>query len=108
MTRVPVDHERNQHIINNPKYAELTSKRNAFSITLSVITLVIYFGFIFVIAYHKEILSAQLFEGSVTTVGLPVGVLIILSAILLTGIYVRRANSEFDDLNREIIKEAHE
>jgi uncharacterized membrane protein (DUF485 family) len=44
----------------------------------------------------------------VITVGLPVGVIIILAAFLLTGIYVRRANSEFDDLNHDIIKEAHE
>jgi uncharacterized membrane protein (DUF485 family) len=108
MTRVPVDHEKNLHIVNNPKYAELTKKRNAFSITLSVITLLIYFGFIFVIAYDKAVLSEPLSDGTVITVGLPVGVIIILAAFLLTGIYVRRANSEFDDLNHDIIKEAHE
>jgi len=107
MTRAPVDHEKNLHIVNNPKYAELTSKRNAFSITLSVITLLMYFGFIALIAYGKEILGAQLMDGSVITVGLPVGVAIIVTSIILTGIYVRRANSEFDDLTHEIIKEAH-
>ena len=108
MSRAPIDHEKNIHIVNNPKYAELTSKRNAFSLVLSLITLVIYFGFILLIAYGKEILGAQLSEGSVVTVGLPVGVGVILSAIVLTGVYVRRANTEFDELNRQIIKEAHE
>lgn len=108
MTRAPVDHEKNLHIMNNPKYAELTGKRNSFSITLSVITLIMYFGFIALIAYGKEILGAQLMDGSVVTVGLPVGVAIIVLSIVLTGIYVRRANTEFDDITRQIIKEAHE
>ncbi len=40
------------------------------------------------------------------TVGIPVGILIILSAFLLTGLYVRKANGEFDQLNREIVEEA--
>ena len=108
MTRAPVDHEKNLHIINNPKYAELTSKRNAFAVTLAVVTLVMYFGFIALIAYGKEILGTPIADGMVTTVGLPLGVAIILASVGLTGIYVSRANSEFDELNRQIIKEAHE
>lgn len=108
MSKAPVDHEKNLHIVNNPKYAELTRKRNAFAITLASITLVMYFGFILTIAYGKEILGMPIAEGMVTTVGLPVGVVIIVMSIVLTGIYVRRANGEFDELNRQIIKEAHE
>jgi uncharacterized membrane protein (DUF485 family) len=42
----------------------------------------------------------------VITLGIPVGVFIIVIAFVLTGIYVRRANSEFDELNRQIIEEA--
>ena len=94
--------------MDNPKYAELTGKRNAFAIMLSVITLIMYFGFILMIAFGKEVLGTPIAEGMVTTVGLPLGVVIILCSVLLTGIYVRRANSEFDELTRQIIKEAHE
>ena len=108
MSRAPVDHEKNLHIMNNPKYAELTGKRNAFAVTLAVITLVVYFGFILMIAYGKDILGMPIGEGYVTTVGLPLGVAIILLSVVLTGVYVRRANSEFDELNHQIIKEAHE
>jgi uncharacterized membrane protein (DUF485 family) len=43
-----------------------------------------------------------LFAGSVTTVGIPVGIGVILSAFILTGIYVRRANTEFDELTAKI------
>lgn len=65
----------------------------------------IYAGFILLIAYNKEFLGTSL-SGGVTTVGFPIGVGVILSAIVLTGIYVRRANGEFDELNRQIIEES--
>jgi uncharacterized membrane protein (DUF485 family) len=93
-------------IRNNPKFHELVRRRTAFAWTLSAIMLSIYFGFIFLIAYGKDFLGTPLSAGGVTTVGFPIGVGVILSAIALTGVYVRRANTEFDELNRQIIEEA--
>jgi len=94
------------HIRNNPKFAELVRKRNAFAWTLSAAMLVIYFGFILIIAFNKAWLGTLLSEGGVTTIGFPIGVGVILSAIALTGVYVYRANGEFDDMNRQIIEES--
>lgn len=92
-------------IKSNPKYHELVSKRSKFAWILAVIMLLIYYGFILIIAFNKEFLSQQLWEGSVTTVGIPIGLGVIISAFVLTGIYVFRANSEFDRLNNEIKEE---
>lgn len=92
-------------IRSNPKYHELVSKRSKFAWTLAAVMLVIYYGFILIIAFDKEFLAQSLWTGSVTTVGIPVGVGVILSAFLLTGIYVFRANAEFDRLTREIKEE---
>jgi uncharacterized membrane protein (DUF485 family) len=36
----------------------------------------------------------------------PIGVAVIIFTILLTWIYVRRANTEFDAINEALIKEA--
>ena len=94
-----------EKIRNNPKFLELVSKRRAFAWTLTAIMLVIYFGFVLLIAYGKSFLGQSLF-GGVTTIGFPIGVATILSAIVLTGIYVRRANTEFDELNRQILEDA--
>jgi uncharacterized membrane protein (DUF485 family) len=93
-------------IANNPKYRELVQKRSSFAWLLTAIMLVIYYGFIFVIAYAPSFLGTPITEGGVTTIGLPIGVAVILSAIILTGIYVRRANGEFDDLTRQLIQES--
>lgn len=95
-----------EHIRNNPKFAELVRKRTAFAWTLSAIMLIIYFGFILIIAFNKAWLGTPLSASGVTTIGFPIGVGVILSAIALTGVYVYRANGEFDELNRQIIEES--
>lgn len=94
-------HEQVEQIKNNPKYQELVSKRSSFAWTLSVIMLVIYYAFIMIIAFNPEILGAKTGEG-VMTVGIPVGIAIIIIAFALTGIYVKRANGEFDELAQQV------
>ncbi len=93
-------------IANNPKYKELVRKRSTFAWTLTLAILVIYYGFIFVIAYNPSFFGTPISEGSVTTIGFPIGVGVIISAIILTGIYVNRANGEFDELTRQLIEES--
>jgi uncharacterized membrane protein (DUF485 family) len=41
----------------------------------------------------------------VTTWGLPIGLFVIVFTIVITGLYVRRANNEFDELTEQIKKE---
>ncbi len=92
-----------EKIVNNPKYQELVRKRSSFAWLLTICVFVIYYGFIAVIAYAPTFLGTPISEGSVTTIGFPIGVAVILSAIALTGIYVRRANGEFDTLTKQLI-----
>ncbi len=90
---------------NNPKYKELVSKRTSFAWILAVVMLAVYYTFILVIAFAPKTLGAPLSAGSVMTVGIPVGIAIILFAFVITGIYVFRANGEFDRLTKEIKEE---
>jgi len=94
-----------EHIRSNPKYQMLVKKRSSFAWTLSIIMLVVYYAFILTIAFDPQLLGTPLGEDKVTTVGIPVGIAIIIIAFALTGIYVKRANSEFDDLSREVKEE---
>nr|WP_284701264.1 DUF485 domain-containing protein [Rhodoplanes tepidamans] len=89
-------------IKKDPQFQELVTKRARFAWTLTLTMLVIYFGFIFVIAFAPGVLAIKIGTG-VTTVGIPIGLGVIVSAFLLTGIYVRRANSEFDDITTNIV-----
>lgn len=92
-------------IRNHPKYQELVKKRARFSWIMAIIMLCIYYSFILTIAFAPEVLGTPISEGAVTTVGIPVGIGVILCAFLLTGIYVVRANTKFDRLNNEIKEE---
>jgi uncharacterized membrane protein (DUF485 family) len=89
----------------NPKYQELVSKRNSYGWMMTIVMLVVYYGYILLIAFNKEFLSQKLGAG-VTSIGIPIGVGVILFTIIITGIYIRRANTEFDDLKAQVIKEA--
>lgn len=89
----------------NPKYLELKRKRNMFGVVLCITMLIVYYGYIALIAFDKEFLSRP-FGAGVTTIGIPIGVGVILFTIIITGIYVNRANNEFDKLTAEILKES--
>jgi uncharacterized membrane protein (DUF485 family) len=89
----------------NPKYHELRRKRTAFGWTLTVLMLLVYFGYIALIAFNKPFLAQPIGSG-VTTLGIPIGMGVIIFTIVITGIYVRRANSEYDKLTAEILEEA--
>ena len=66
--------------------------------------LVVYYGYIALIAFNKPFLSLPLGEG-VTTIGIPIGMGVIVFTVIITAIYVRRANTEFDALTRKILEE---
>ena len=88
----------------NPKYQELVAKRSSFALKLTIAMLVMYYAFILVIAFDKALLGVSL-SGGVTTVGIPVGIAIIVVSFVLTGVYTQRANGEFDDLANAIKKD---
>ncbi|MGA2192900.1 MAG: DUF485 domain-containing protein [Nitrospirota bacterium] len=87
-------------ILNDPDFKELSGKKNSISITLTVIELIAYFGFIFLIAFNKEFLSTDIAPS--ITIGIPIGIGVILLSWILTGIYVRWANSTYDALVEKV------
>ncbi len=89
----------------NPKYHELRRKRNTFGWLLTAVMMVVYYGYIALIAFNKPFLAQPIGDG-VTSLGIPLGMAVIVFTIAITGLYVRRANSEYDRLTAEILKEA--
>ena len=91
----------------NPKYQQLKRRRNAFGWAMTFVVLIAYYGFIGLIAFDKELLATPL-GGGVTTLGIPIAIGVIALTIILTGIYVYRANNEYDRVTAEILREASE
>ena len=91
----------------NPKYQALKRKRGGFGWLLTLLMLLAYYGFIGLIAFDKEFLAKPIGAG-VTTLGIPIAFGVIVFTILITGLYVRRANGEYDRITAEILQEAAE
>ena len=92
-------------IAADPNYQLLKSKRSRFGWTLAVSMLIVYYGFILLIAFRKDLLAARIGDG-VTTWGIPIGFGVIVFTVVITAIYVQRANSEYDELSEKVKREA--
>jgi len=90
-----------EKIKSNPSYQKLVSTRSAFALKLTITILIVYYAFILLIAFSPETLGASI-NGGMATVGIPVGIAIIVFSFILTGVYVKRANSQFDDLLQKV------
>ena len=95
-----------ERVKNNPKFHQLIARRSRMAWGLSSIILLMYFSFIMLIAFVPEFLGQPINETTLITIGIPIGVFIIITAFVLTGVYVRKANKDFDRINQEIIDEA--
>ena len=91
-------------IINSNEFRSLVKKKSFVRWVLSTITLLTYFSFILLVAFFPEILGIKISKNSVITIGIPIGVSIIILAFISTGIYVLIANKEFDQKEKKILK----
>ncbi len=85
-------------------FRELEHKRGTLGLTLTIVMLVVYFGFVGLVAFAPWLMGTPVL--GIMTLGFPLGLGVILLAIVLTGFYVMRANSTFDALTQRIKEEA--
>lgn len=88
-------------IAEDPRYQALVTRRSRFTWMLTCIMLAAFFGYILLIAFNKQLLARPIGD-STTTLGIPLGLGVILLGIFLTGVYVRRANRDFDPMVKSI------
>lgn len=98
-----MDTDLTRRIASHPKYQELKAKRTRFGWWLALAMMIVYYGFILLVAFDKPFLATRI-GGGVTTIGMPIGLGVIVFTIVITGIYVRRANREYDALTEEVAK----
>jgi uncharacterized membrane protein (DUF485 family) len=81
---------------------KVAAKRERIALSLTAATMVIYFGFILLVAFDKPLLGTRI--GSGLSVGIVLGALVIVLSWVLTGIYVRWANAHYDAAVQAIAK----
>lgn len=90
----------------SPVFEEMIRKRNRFALLLSAIILVVYYTFVLFASTDPTGFAARVSEGSSWPVGLLFAWGVQALAFVLTGIYVRRANTQFDRMNASVLGEA--
>ena len=91
-----------EDLLNDPDFKSLVSQKNTISWILTVLELVLYFGFIALIAFNKPFLAQKLNAGTKTTVGIPIAVGTILGSWVFTGIYIYWANTKYDTMVKKL------
>ena len=94
-----------KRIAADPNYQKLKATRNSFGWTLTLAMMVVYYGFILLVAFNKPFLSQRLGAG-VMTYGIPIGFGVIVFTIIITAYYVVRANDQFDTLTEAVARGA--
>ncbi|MBI1823741.1 MAG: DUF485 domain-containing protein [Nitrospirae bacterium] len=87
-------------VLESREFKEMVARRWTISLILTFLILFVYFGFILVLAFDRSLLAQKI--GEHLTLGIPVGVGVILFAWILTGIYVKWANTVYDPEVRRI------
>lgn len=99
--------ENYDRVIRNANFRQLVQERTRFGWILSGLMVVVYLGFILLVAFDKPLMAMKV--GTTTSLGIVLGLGVIVFAFLLTGIYVFRANGRFDQLttalNRDLARE---
>lgn len=97
-----------ERILVNPKFHHLVRTRNRYALMMTLLVVVIYFGYILLVAFDKPFLAQKLGAGWVTSLGIPLGLGVIVLTILITAFYVHVANTRFDAMAAELLREAAE
>lgn len=91
-----------QRVAADPRYRALVARRMRLGWVLSAIIFTAFVGYLLLVAFEKALLGAPIGAG-VTSVGIPVGLGLILLAIALTGFYVAHANRYHDAQMAQIL-----
>jgi len=86
--------------LEDPDFKKMVANRNVIAAILTILTLITYYGFILLMAYGKEALSAKISPN--ITIGLPIGVGVIVISWVLTFTYANWANRKYDQMVEDI------
>ena len=97
--------ERIEELKNSDEYKQLIAIRSKAKWSLALLMLVVYYGFVLVIAFKPEIFAIKIGDGH-TSLGIAVGFGVILFSFLIPGVYVQKANKVLEPLTEKLHEKA--
>ena len=83
-----------RRLLESREFQRLVTRRWRVSLALTACLFVLYYGFILLVGLNKPLLATRI--GAVITLGIPLGMAVIVGAWLLTAVYVVWANRRYD------------
>ncbi len=87
-------------LLNDPSFKRLKKEKWIISVVLGFLVMLLYYGFILMMAYNKPFFANKVTEN--ITIGIPLGVFVLASTIGITAIYVIWANTSYDRLVNKV------
>lgn len=88
-----------EQLLEDPDFKELKSSKWRISLILGTLVMILYFGFVLLMAYNKPLFANKVLG---IYVGIPIGVFVLSSTILITVVYVLWANNSYDNLVEKV------
>lgn len=98
-----MDEAQIQRIINHPEFQSMAKKKTSLGIIFSIITLVVWFGYLLLVGFDPAMFASPVSAGATTPVGFYIVLGIMIFVPLITWMYVSKANGEFDTITRKVI-----
>jgi len=92
-------------VLDHPEFKKMEQEKNRMRWFFSFLVFAVYVTYITYIGMNPDFFGRPLFEGSVVTIGIYAGIFIIVFSVVLTGVYVRKANRKFDEVTKKVIFE---
>lgn len=100
-----MNQEQLEQIKNHPSFIQMQKKKSGLGSMFTALTLIVYFGYIIMVGVNPSLFATPVTEGKITTIGIYWGIFVIFFSIIITGLYVYKANGEFDDLTNKVIND---
>lgn len=94
-----------QKVLNNGEFQQMARQKARLGWIFSALTFVIYVGYIVLIGFSPATVGTPVAPRAATTWGIYIGVFVILISVVLTGIYVVRANGKYEDMTQKVIRD---
>ena len=89
--------------MSHPEFQSMAKRKTSLGLTFSIITLIVWFGYLLLVGFDPDMFAAPLSAGSTIPVGFYIVVAIMIFVPVITWIYVSKANGEFDTMTRKVI-----
>ncbi|RAI43012.1 DUF485 domain-containing protein [Rhodoplanes roseus] len=90
----------------NPKFVSLVERRGRLAWTLAAIVFVLFYALVLTIAFAPGVIGSRVAPGSTLSVGIAAGLFQFVFFWILTALYVRKANTDYDALTAEVVDDA--